>query len=177
MRVEEFHVYEVEDDLKLAAARKFLDDRKAKVESRLQWAKRQGGVGVLESRGCATALLCNPGEKPSCGWKLATNERLKWSGFDSYIPDRRKSIGKNLAKQMQSHSIPGASSLAVEVGAPAVNAIVGMNLLSTQAFEEADKVIVIVPKNGAVEHRPIKGLRPLKLSEFYALREKAQVSP
>lgn len=110
---------------------------------------------------------------PGIGWIPAQDREPKF-----YRPDSRTKIGKALLLKMKEVQIPTSETFADLIGGG--HFIVSGNMWGRISFEKiGDKFIISVPIPGQVGNEPMDGeftppgCKLLKMSEYYALKEKA----
>lgn len=178
MDYENYHIYVVEGAKQLTDAEALVKERKTKLRARHKYCVSQGGIGAVERRESMIGLLAKEGAKIADGWKRIDQTGWRFPPSLSYIPDRRTRRGREIVKEMLMHQSLGGGHLAERVGAPNRSELIWSGghtyLCDVTAHQEGDRFIVLVPKMKTDKRAPkIPGLRHLKMSELYAIKEKA----
>lgn len=110
------------------------------------------------------------------GWKAKSDRSFAPSIY--YRPDLRVRAGKEFSKTISQFLPMDSEQLAKEVGVFESHIIPEggqMFFVRSQCYQENGQYIVLCPKlkDGPAKN-PIAGLREIKLSEFYALKEKSE---
>lgn len=182
MDFEKYHIYAVEGDAALAKVDECVRLGNEGHERRVAWAKAQGGTMAVLNGNNVVGILAEDGAKLVDGWKIGKGRCARGDGKSDpyYVPDQRKKAGKAIAEQMRSMRRTGVEDVANALGAkgfvigPAVGRPFGGILYHPFAFKQGDQWILAVPIDGDKPAPEFDGCRPLKLSEFYALKEAAE---
>lgn len=177
MNFEHYHIYRVEGAEQLKTCADFLKEVQALQRRRSEWSKSQGGIGTIDNGYSVRGLLAKPGAVLAAGWKRATREGWNFPPNESFVPDRRIKAGKAVAKEMGAFGILRPSALASRLGAGrsflrAMDR--GMAIMDSQCYQRGSEWILLVPINGDKPAPKIAGCKLLKLSEFYAMKERSE---
>lgn len=176
MNFEDFHVYFVEGAPQLEKVAAFKKTMKAALAARNKFCKEQGGIGAVAADYRMVGLIVEPDKRPVDGWKEKTGKGWCFAPRNSFVPDRKTKVGRSLAKEMESLVVSGPIDLAKELGGEGMHVAYsggGLRIFQSQAFEEAGKIVLIVPKKPDTPAPEIAGCRHVKLSEYYQLKELA----
>jgi hypothetical protein len=158
-------LYFVATGRSLAAIEKANAERKAAGEARWNYAMSVGGVGTYGTEESFCGVVFPVGAVPPIGWKLDPSRGGE--GKPVFVPDRRRREGKAIAAELQNtrYRKPTARTLF-----PCM-VISGRYAHFAYVEKIGDKTIVSIPKENDGEQYVPDDAAPLKMSEYYRLKE------
>lgn len=178
MNYENYDIYLVEGEKELEMCRAFKDCVVACRTNRTKWVKKHGGKHlVMQGRQPIGLMVKEETPIDADCWKLANRKKMYFHGFDTWIPNSRSKAGKEIRRQLAELKEESSAALAQSLGAyrSALRPEGGsIHFCESSVGEIGTNWILVVPKSDEkTDATPIEiaGLRCLKLSEFYALKE------
>lgn len=173
MNYEYYRIFIVEGAEHLETIKRFEAEYKVVSENRDKWVKSRDGDSAVVLGECVVGIIKKDGAEPLGDWRKQNNR--DWPD-DSFVPNSRSKGGKRIAEEMKGLTIKSTSDLAALLGfngfCTTPNGNGQLELLRSHCYIESSTYLVLHPK---IDKEPIPaGFREIKLSEFYALKEKSE---